>query len=151
MIRITYEFQTEDEALRFLARDMAHESEVTVNFTEAAPKKRGRSPKAAAPVAGEAQQGTAKVGAESVAVAPKLPDQPVKVVAAAPKPVAPVTGAPPSPPPSAATLDNVRNALREVFNTKGAATATEILKKFGAARISDVKPEQYVAFIAACS
>jgi len=155
MIRITYEFQTEDEALQFLARDKAQPREaVQINITPTAPK-RGRPSKAAAPTPTTPEQGSpegaAILAVTSVAAAPKIVNQPVQAVAQAPKPVAPATSAPPPPPAPTATLDTVRAALREVFNTKGAQTATGILQQFGATRISDVKPEQFAAFIAACS
>jgi hypothetical protein len=51
----------------------------------------------------------------------------------------------------AATFDGSRDALREVFNLKGAAVATELLKQFNAARISDVKPMDYAKFVTAAT
>ena len=171
MIRITYEFTTEDEALTFLTRDKAHVGLVNVEIPTNAPlMKRTRRTKvemaaanaaknAVAPVADGAQPlYGVKASAEPVAAAPtpvkaapKAPNAPVKAIADAPAPVAPKTSVPPPPPAPAATLDGVRAALRDVFNTKGAAKATEILKQFGAARVSDVKPADFGAFIKACS
>jgi len=137
MIRITYKFQTGDEALQFLARDKAHPP------VESRPVSRPRTTRAVAP----AQTNGNEV---PVAAASKVTNQPVQAVAGAPTPIALATSAPPPPPAQTATLDTVRIALREVFNTKGAKTATGILTQFGAMRVSDIKPEQFAAFIAAC-
>src|SRR3990167_10552785 len=84
------------------------------------------TPKMASAVAAKAPQ-----TATPVAAAPKAPNQPVQAV-------------------QTATHDSVRTALREVFNTKGATVATAILQQFKAARISDIKPEQFADFIKAC-
>lgn len=51
------------------------------------------------------------------------------------------------------TLEAVRNALRVVFNKPGgtgAAAATSLLKKYNATSVSNVKPEDYAAFIKDC-
>jgi len=64
-----------------------------------------------------------------------------------PEPV-PVTA--PKVPVGTASQEDVRSALRAVFNTKGAGAATELLKRFNATSVSTVKPEQYADFIKAC-
>lgn len=52
---------------------------------------------------------------------------------------------------TAPTSEAVRTALRAVFNGPGGAkAATEILKQFAATRITEIKPDQYAAFINAC-
>lgn len=44
---------------------------------------------------------------------------------------------------TAPTLDDLTDALRELVQTKGAPTAKALLVKYGADRISLVKPESY--------
>lgn len=52
---------------------------------------------------------------------------------------------------TAPTLDDVRAALGD-FNLKtDMETARDLLKKFGATRVSELKPEVYASFIAACA
>lgn len=51
------------------------------------------------------------------------------------------------------TLDDVRNALKDVqakYGTADMAKPLEILGKFGAGRVSEVKEADYAKFIAAC-
>lgn len=53
----------------------------------------------------------------------------------------------------APTLDDARAALKDVqakYGTDDMAKPLEVLGKFSAGRISEVKPDQYPAFIAAC-
>ena len=131
MIRITYEFATEDEALRFLARDKAQPAE--------APK-----PKAARKATAPASQVVTEPStAPSSAAAPTV---------VAPEPIKAAPKAPNAPVQAVAELNEaaVRAALREVVNTKGMKAAAEILKNYGATSVSQVKPEQYVDFIKAC-
>lgn len=52
--------------------------------------------------------------------------------------------------PSVATLDDVRAALQAFTADKGVPAGIELLKEFGAARISELKSEHYGAFIAKC-
>ena len=147
MIRITYEFATEHEALDFLA---GHQPVVTSGDTAAlalqtsptqapaAPRGRGRPPKAATPAPAQ----------EPVAAAPE-PAAPVATLNApahAGETVKPATAAP--------TADTIRAALMKVFQAsggQGAAAATAILKKSNATRVSDIKPEQYADFLKACA
>jgi len=174
MIRITYEFETEAEAQAFLNRDQAQVTltnfEIPVNAPLVKRHRRTNAEIAAAnaaknaavpmssPAEGDKPQPSGQQAESSVAAAPtpvkaapKAPNAPVKAIAEAPAPVAPKTSAPPPPPAPAATLDAARAALREVFNTKGAKVATDILTTFKATRISDVKPADYAAFIKACA
>jgi len=161
MIRLSYEFETQRQLLDFLqnqARDngvllpnpqaVIPASPVPVAATEplqAPAPKRGRPPKAAAPVA----------PVEQTQAGASVP------VAAAPQPAAPVAGEAQTPPESKASAgpaapgaplstDELRPLLRAVF-TKNAPAATAILKQFGANRISDIKPEQSQAFAEACN
>ena len=135
MIRISYQFATPEEAIAFLAKanNITHLSREIVAPEEvvtppAPPKRRAKStPRPEAPVENAAppMPGPNKA-------APKEPNAPVQAVAA--------VGA-----------DEVRAALREAFNSPGGAkAAADVLKEFGATRISDVKPEQYAAFVKAC-
>lgn len=48
------------------------------------------------------------------------------------------------------TIDDVKEALSKVIGTKDASVALGILKKFEAARISDLNPESWGAFIIEC-
>ena len=128
MIRITYEFATEDEALRFLARDKAQPAE--------APK-----PKAAK-----------KTTTEPVPPAPVVAPPPLPGIVPPPVPIQAVPKAPNAPVQAVAELNEaaVRAALREVVNKQSMKAAAEILKGFGATSISQIKPEQYAEFIKAC-
>ena len=142
MIRISYQFATPEEAIAFLAKanNITHLSREIVAPEEvvtppAPPKRRA---KAAAPVQDISHNiqvilpPSAAPTPEPIKAAPKAPNAPVQAVAA--------VGA-----------DEVRAALREVFNSPGGAkAAADVLKEFGATRISDVKPEQYAAFVKAC-
>jgi hypothetical protein len=146
MIRITYEFATESEALGFLT---GHQPVVAPD--ETVPVKAARaSKKAAAP---ETQGTGAAVTAKS---------EPTPPAAAAPQTAAPTTALN-APAPAgemaksaaaAPTADTIRTALMAVFKKpggQGAAAATAILKKFNATRVSDIKPEQYADFLKACA
>lgn len=148
MINLTFEFNTIEEARDFLnirfpgSKTLTPGDAVKVPLTKAAKR---TMPPATAPVENAAPpvspvtsadkvQGTPVEGgtnASSAKAAPKAPNNPVQAVAAV-------------------NADAVRLALREVFNKSGAKAATDLLKEFGAARISDVKPEQFTAFIKAC-
>ncbi|WP_426271545.1 hypothetical protein ACN9MB_08965 [Dyella kyungheensis] len=101
---------------------------------EQTPRKRGRPPKAA-------QESAAPVAESgSAAVAPALEEQPVSepVVHSAQQTL---------------SIDDARNALKEVqakYGTADMAKPLELLGQFGANRVSEVKADDYVAFIAAC-
>ena len=151
MIRLTYEFVTEDEMLRHLMRDRVQVAQSPSEDAEpasaippsptqapAAPRGRGRPPKAAAPVA-EAP------AAPQTAVPVSSPAEGDKPQPSGQKAESPATAAP--------TADTIRAALMKVFQAsggQGAAAATAILKKFNATRVSDIKPEQYADFLKAC-
>jgi hypothetical protein len=49
------------------------------------------------------------------------------------------------------TKEQAVQALQELNIKKGLETARSVLKKFGCARISELKPEQFTAFIELCS
>ena len=131
MIRITYEFATEDEALRFLARDKAQPAEAPK--LKAARKATALASQAVTePCTAPSSAATPTVVApEPVKAAPKAPNAPVQAVAEVNEAA-------------------VRTALRDVVNTKGMKAAAEILKGFGATSISQIKQEQYADFIKAC-
>ena len=127
-IKLTFEFATEDEALRFLTRDKAQPAEAPK------PKAKRTTPPATAPVedaAPEVKFVAPEVKPEPVKAVPKLPNTPVQAVAEVNEAA-------------------VRAALREVVNTKSMKVAADILKEFGAASISQIKPDQYADFIKAC-
>ena len=145
MVQVTVEFETIEQAAQFLAHNEVQQM-ITIHSDAPAPK-RGRPLKqnavaavqaeTPAPQTASAVAATAPIGAAPVVATPAP-------VAAAPKAAnQPVQGIPTS-------HDVVRTALREVFNTKGATVATAILSQFKAARVSDVKPEQFADFIKAC-
>ena len=131
MIRITYEFATEDEALRFLARDKAQPAEAS-------------KPKAAKKATTPASQAvTEPCTTPSSAAAPTV---------VAPEPVKAAPKAPNAPAQAVAEVNEaaLRAALREVVNTRSMKIAADILKGFSATSVSQIKPEQYADFIKAC-
>lgn len=131
-------------------------------FTNRKPEANGEGPvAAAAPVA------TSKTAATGESVATKPGAIPPAPVAAAPITghAAPITGQPeakvvpavapqqPTTTTPAPTIDDVRAALRTVFNKPGgtgAAAATALLTKFGATSVSTIPAAKYAEFIAAC-
>lgn len=58
----------------------------------------------------------------------------------------PASGTPQNP----ASLDDVRTALQAFTAGRGVPAGIELLKEFGAARISELKAEQFAAFILKC-
>ena len=130
MIRITYEFATEDEALRFLSRDK-------VQRPLGAPTPKAAKKAATAPV---------------VTAAPVVAPPPLPGIMPPPAPIKAVPKAPNAPVQAVAEVNEaaVRAALREVVNTKGMKVAAEILKSYGAASVSQIKPAQHAAFSKAC-
>ena len=124
-IKVTLEFDTADDVVQFFK-------------TQPSPVEKAKRVRIARPEA--PVEFTAPVG---------VPDGP-KLEVPAPVKAAPKAANAPVQAIVSATVDAVRSALREVFNTKGAAAATELLKQFGAARVGEVKPADYDKFIAAC-
>lgn len=125
-IKVTLEFETGAEAAAFL---QGIDDGPAVSGTEAGEKRgRGRPPKAAAPAA------AAPAAAPAVAAS----------VAAAPSVAAPAASASPAVP-FKDVADNV-SALAE----KDLAVAKGILAKFGVAKASDLKPEQFGPVVEAC-
>ena len=53
--------------------------------------------------------------------------------------------------PATFTLDEVRAALQQFAADKGVPAGIELLKKFGAGRISELKEDDYASFIAECA
>lgn len=53
-------------------------------------------------------------------------------------------------PTDAPTYQNASDAVTKLARTKGRDAAVAVLGKFGAAKLPDVKPEQFAAIIAAC-
>jgi hypothetical protein len=54
------------------------------------------------------------------------------------------------PPADAPTYQATADAVTKLARTKGRDAAVAVLSKFGAAKLPDVKPEQFAAVIAAC-
>lgn len=50
-----------------------------------------------------------------------------------------------------ATVDDVRAAISRVNEKFGLVPARKVLNRFGVKRIPELKPEQYAAFVEACS
>lgn len=90
-------------------------------------------------------------------VAPKDTPEPIKTRRGRPPRAAePVAPSPTAPQMDAVlgsgkvTIDNVRMALSRLNESKGLPEAKKVLAKFGAERVSAVKPEQYADFVLAC-
>ena len=149
MIRITYEFATEDEALRFLSRDK-------VQRPLGAPTPKAAKKAATAPVVTAAPVGVESPAAEhgraALISAPVVAPPPLPGIMPPPAPVKAAPKAPNAPVQAVAEVNEaaVRTALREVVNKQSMKAAAEILKSFGATSISQIKPEQYEAFVKAC-
>lgn len=106
-------------------------------------------PKEAATPVKDAVKRTRRTKAEMEADAAPAP---APEVAEAPKPepvAAPVETAPSAS--AEATLDDVRAALQAFTAAKGVPAGIELLKEFGAARISELKAENFAAFIGKCN
>lgn len=48
------------------------------------------------------------------------------------------------------TLIDARTALQDLAAAKGVETGAEILGRFGASRVSEVEPQDFAEFVAAC-
>src|SRR3990167_883462 len=154
MIRVTLEFATEDALIQYFMRarvqlridpstpaltiiDVQGE-EVKPETPQAPavepPKKRTRRTKAPAtstPVVPE----TVSVMPDAQPAAEKKPNAPVAAMAVKPEDVA----------------AKARALLMPVFNSKGGAAATEILKQFGVTRIVEFKAEQLSELAKVCA
>ena len=157
-VKVTFTFNTPAEAAEFLAivtpktepvtpaaveRRLAaanHAAEIAAGKSVEKPAKPKVTPKVTPPAP------RAEAAAENAAPAP--------VVAAPPMPmIVPPPATPAATATTALTLDDVRAALRTVFNKPGgtgAQAATALLKKYNATSVSQVKPEDYAAFIKEC-
>lgn len=155
-LSITFQFDSEAEAQGFLAKltfpTEGLKAEVAVEKPARIRMRRAAAKQPDAPVTlniGAATAGTSPTklqGDVPVPPAPVAAPVPASVTSTPTPDIAPV----PKAPTDAPTQEDVRTALRTVFNTKGAGTATELLKKFGATSVGTVKPEQFVDFIKAC-
>ena len=138
-IKVTFEFNSIEDAAAFLvSKGVVAAPAATVESTpEPVKVKRTRVARPETPVE------SAAPAKEIVIEKPVVTPPPVKAAPKAPNaPVQAVAGV---------TLEAARAALKDVFNAKGAAVATQILKDFGAARIGEVKPADYHKFILACT
>lgn len=96
------------------------------------PKKRGRKPKAAEVMVSEKSVGKNAVFEEVFAEQPPRPE---------PAPAADVLP----------TLDQVRDALQQYTVKNGITGGVELLKEFGAARVSELAAGDFASFIARCA
>lgn len=154
-IKITIEFDSISDAAAFL-RGASEGSETAAPATEvptqasghdsahveqpavAAPaKRRGRPPRALAPVEAPTEP-VAPVQAETA------PAQDRSTVPAAPLADTPAA----LPAATAPTMADAQKALEAVFEAKGFAGAQQLLQSIGAARLRDVPAEQYGELIA---
>jgi hypothetical protein len=164
MIRVTLEFQNEDELISYFMRDKVGcdqpainikfrpdekiiEAEVVVpevspepaiTLTAEQPKRRGR-PRTKAPEA------TVQAVPETPSV---LPDAPAPQPAAEKKPNAPVSAT--ALPPDQVAV-KARQLLMPVFNSKGSAVVTEIMKQFNVTRVDQFTAEQLPDLVKACA
>lgn len=87
--------------------------------------------------------------AENAASSTPAPLSPSPVEAAAPEtaPAAadPVTGA------ASVTYQDAANAITKLSRVKGREAAVAVLAQFGAAKLPEVKPEQFADLVAACA
>jgi hypothetical protein len=122
-IKVTFEFDTTDAAIAFLEAQELPEGQK--------PAKRGRPTKteAAAPAAAPAQ---AAPVATTAAAASAAPAQSAAAPAATASPAVPFKA--------------VADAITELAD-KDLAAAKGILQKFGVAKASDLKPEQFAAVV----
>lgn len=89
-----------------------------------------------------------KVKEEAAAPVEKPADTPE---VAAPQEQSPSQSEPAAAAPASLTLDDVRTALQNFTGSKGVPAGIELLGEFGAKRISELKPEHFVAFIEKCN
>ena len=138
-LSITFQFDSEAEAQAFLSKL------TKPAVVEVAVEKQVRTRRTA-----EKNHATLQTS-EQQATQPQPPIMMAEAKAPPPEPT-PTLTPPPAPKVSVGspTQEDVRSALRTVFNGKGATAATELLKKFNATSVSSVMPEQYADFIKAC-
>lgn len=109
--------------------------------------KRGRKPKAENPV-------VVKTGDEWVGAAKAVEELDAEVQAeaeAAEEPEVPAPVEQTQADPATFTIDEVRAALQQFTASKGVPAGIELLKKFGAGRISELAEGDYASFVAECS
>lgn len=136
MIKVTFEFETVEEALEFLRRTQTPRS-----FGEVVATAAGGPPKDSAalgwPIA-------ASNGLQA-ATTPKKRGRQAKIKAPASEPT--ISGfAEGEPIPKEAAF----KALENLINTKGYDAGRDVLKLLGVARFPELKPEQYASLVAAC-
>lgn len=120
-VQLTFNFDTEQGAVEFLTRKL--------------PSAEPEQPGPSAPVepAAAKKRGRPKRVAEAIPQAPVSPGMDEALGKTA-----------------VHSIEDVRAALARLNEAKGIATAKGVLAKFGAARISEVKAEDYSAFVADC-
>ena len=136
-IKVTFTFNTPAEVTAFLA--LVNTAAPIHEVPTPKPKAKRTTPPATAPVE----------DAAPVKAVEKIPNGPIY---ADPTPVKAAPKVPNAPVQAVAEVNEaaVRAALREVVNTKSMKVAADILKEFGAASISQIKPEDFGRFITAC-
>lgn len=154
MIRVSLEFKTAQEALSFLsglAEPVQQSAPIATVAGEAVvevAKKRGRPRKE------NAQPEVASNTGSDVTALPSSEDPSTELPLAADvtgeEGEAPADETPLDASPAPVTVETVREALKNVMETHGMPACTAILKQFGAARVSELKPEHYANFVDAC-
>jgi hypothetical protein len=137
-VKLIFEFDSAEQAADFLNSRVVHSEAAPLapsvaQDTPAAKPSRGRPRK---------QAETPAAPAPTPEVTPEVAPEPT------PQPEPEAQKAETATEPKAVTIDDARQALRDLFNAKGATLASELLKEFGAIRVSDVKPEDYAKFVA---
>ncbi len=130
-----------------------------LNFETAAPVTAGPAPEvAAAPVekpkartaaAAPAPQATTPAPGPRTAEVAAVTAAPEKTAAESSPTAAPVAAQQPASTAAEATYQDAAAAITKLSRTKGRDAAVAVLQSFGAAKLPDVKPEQFSAVIAA--
>ena len=138
-ILITREFDTTSDAIAFLMRPNA----------APAPQSDG-APAIVAPAAAPESRGRGRPAGVTDSKPRKRRNQP-EAPAVTPAPETTAAAAPGEPaaqsaPGASATIEQAREALTDLFTAKGLATAQEVMSRYGAKRLQDMKPEQFAIF-----
>ena len=128
----------------------------TATVTELAPKRRAKK---AEPETTQAESGANNLGSEASALSSASPTTGElavnETVVEAQDPIEQSSAVPPVATTTVdvkpATMDEVRHALAEVNSKHGLETAKEALAQFDAARVSELSPDNYGAFVAHCN
>lgn len=118
--------------------------EGTAGSTEPVGKKRGRKPKDAATAE------TSPIEAPALGEKKDAPTETPAVAPTASEPTPNATTGPAATPSAKLTKDDVVKALTAVTSNKGMPAARELLLRYKATRLSEIKEEEFAAFINDC-